>query len=111
LQQLQKLILAGETIYTTGIILQEVLQGLRNDDHFQKLKSYLEAFTLLSPARETYVNAAGIYKKCRRSGIQTSTDDCLIASVATTYDCYLFTTDKDFVYIANLVPLKLLPLA
>jgi predicted nucleic acid-binding protein len=108
IQQLQSLILAGETVHITGIILQEILQGLRNDQHFKKLKRYLESFSLILPTRETHVNAATIYTKCRSSGIQTSTVDCLIASIAINHDCYLFTTDKDFTYIANLVPLQLL---
>lgn len=107
-RKLQEIILSGEKIYVTGIILQEILQGIKADSQFNKLKSYFEVFPLISPGRETYIYAAALSNKCRRSGIQLTTIDCLIASIAIQHDCYLLTADRDFALVAKVAPLKLL---
>jgi predicted nucleic acid-binding protein len=107
-QHLEKLLLSGETVQITGIILQEILQGIRANDQVAKLIAYFHSFPLISPSRDNYIYAASLYNTCRRSGIQASTVDCLIASIAIRHECYLFTTDGDFLHIQNIAPLKLL---
>lgn len=106
--QLQELILAGQPIYLIGVILQEILQGLRHREQFEKLKCYLDAFLLIVLNRNNYIVAAELYSTCRRKGIQTSTTDCLIAAAAIEHKCHLFTTDEDFTQIACVSSLKLL---
>jgi predicted nucleic acid-binding protein len=107
-KRLQEIILSGEKIYTAGIILQEILQGIKDNNQFNKLKSHFEAFSLISPGADTYIYAATLFNKCRRSGIQLTTIDCLIASIAIQYDCYLFTADGDFSLIPQIAPLRLI---
>ncbi len=110
-QHLEKLFLSGEAIQVTGIILQEILQGIRTNEQTAKLLAYFHSFPLLSPSRDHYIYAASLYTTCRRSGIKVSTADCLIASIAIKYDCYLFTTDNDFLHMQKTAPLKLLTCA
>lgn len=97
----------GEDIYLLGIVLQEVLQGIKNPKDFHALKEYFEAFPLIELTREDYIKAAELKNYLTKKGKQASTINALIASVAISYDCYLFTTDEDFVHIAKYSKLKL----
>ncbi len=100
-QKLRKLIEYGEHIFLLGIILQEVLQGIKNHDQFVKVQKELSYYEVLKTDREDHVYAAGIFNTCRSKGVTASTVDFLIASVAIRNDCRLLTTDKDFGHIAK----------
>ena len=105
---LKTLIEQGEDIYLLGIILQEVLQGIKNPKDFHALKEYFEAFPLIDLTREDYIKAAELKNHLMKKGKQVSTIDALIASTAISCGCYLFTTDKDFEQIVKHCKLQLL---
>lgn len=107
---LKTLIEEGEDIYLLGIILQEVLQGIRNSKDFFALREYFKAFPLIDLTREDYVRAAELKNHLIQKGKQGSTIDVLIALAAISHHCYLFTTDKHFIHIAEHSELKLFPL-
>ena len=90
-----------------GIILTEVLQGVRDKNRFDKLKEALAPFPLIEPERQDYVHAAEIRNRCQEKGIQASTIDFLIASYASRRQMPLLSTDLNFDRIATVVPLKL----
>jgi len=50
---LRTLIEQGEDIHLLGIILQEVLQGIKNPKDFLMLKDYLDAFPLIELKEKT----------------------------------------------------------
>ena len=104
---LEALISSGQTILMLGIILQEILQGVRKPEQFQRLKSSLAVFPLVEPTRDIYEYAAELFNICRSEGIQIATVDCLIASATIQSDSQLFTADKDFLAIARFSPLRL----
>lgn len=104
---LKTIIEQGEDIYLLGIILQEVLQGIRNPKDFLALKEYFRAFPLIDLAREDYVRAAELKNRLIGKGRQASTIDVLIASVAISHHCHLFTADNHFTQIAEYSELKL----
>ena len=106
-ETLKKIIRNGEDIYLIGIILQEILQGIRKAKDFARLKKYLDAFPLLEIKREPYIKAAELKNHLSKKGIQISTIDALIASAAIVNDCCLYTNDKDFDHIAKHSQLKL----
>jgi predicted nucleic acid-binding protein len=106
---LKSIIEQGEEIYLLGIILQEVLQGIRNPKDFLALKEYFKAFPLIDLAREDYVKAAELKNQLIGKGRQASTIDVLIASAAISQHCHLFTADKHFTQIAEHSELKLFP--
>ncbi len=104
---LRAIIEQGENIYLLGIILQEVLQGIRNSKDFLSLKEYFKAFPLIDLTREDYVRAAELKNHLMGKGRQGSTIDVLIASIAISHRCQLFTADKHFKQIAEHCELKL----
>ena len=91
----------------TGLILQEILQAFRCDATFRMVMQLLEPFPLLELTRADYVAAAQIRRSCASHGISASTVDCQIAAAAIQNDCLLITADKDFILIAQHVPLRL----
>jgi predicted nucleic acid-binding protein len=79
-----------------GAIRQELLSGIREEEHFQKLRDYLRAFE--EPGIEVldYEEAAQMHNRCRSRGIAGSAIDFLICAVAKRRDWHIFTTDRDF---------------
>ncbi|MCA9470878.1 MAG: PIN domain-containing protein [Nitrospirales bacterium] len=107
-KKLQSLLLEMQDIVLIGIILQEILQGFRQENTFTKVSSYLNAFPLLPLNRSDYVAAAKLRRQATAKGLTLSTPDCQIASVAINHQCRLLTTDKDFSNIAKWALLQLL---
>lgn len=104
---LKESLLSGKTIVTTGIVIQELLQGFSGPKDRQRIIDRFQALPLLQPDRHTYIAAAEVRNICRRSGVQIGTIDALIAQLCIENDLALLTTDKDFTYAAKHVSLKL----
>ncbi len=107
-KKLRDLIASGHSIFYLGIILTEVLQGIRSDTLFKNIEQQFDALELMSLTKHDYVCAAKLSQVCRRAGINASTIDFLIAAAAIEHSCSLLTTDKDFEYIATVSPLTLI---
>ncbi|NQT60372.1 MAG: PIN domain-containing protein [Bacteroidetes bacterium] len=90
-----------------GPIRQELLSGISDEVKFKNLKEKMRAFDDLEILPEDYENAAEIFNKCRRNGIQGSQIDYLICSVAKNNNLSIFTTDKDFDNYKEIINLKL----
>ena len=107
-KELHRLIEQGEEIAITGIILQEILQGIRSDLDYQKTKADLLQFHYFSYDEPLiFLRAAEIYRKCRQKGKTIRKPvDCLIAAQAMESKAELFHQDRDFTQIAQVVPLK-----
>ena len=99
---LEKQLLHGEDICICGVILAEVLQGIRDDKSFSKTRRYLDALVYLPMDRHVYSRAADIYRGLRKKGttIRNSVD-CMIAAVAIGHDVPLLHNDKDYSSIAR----------
>lgn len=104
---LHKALLDGDTIVTTGIVLQELLQGFHGPKDQARIIERMSVLPLLQPTRDTHLAAARLRNTCRRKGVQLGTIDALIAQLCIEHDLILLTTDKDFTHAARLVPLRL----
>ena len=96
----------------TPEIVQEVLQGARNETEWLTLKRYLSSQTMLFPADplRSHIEAARIYYDCRRRGLTVrSTLDCVVAQAALEQDVPILHDDRDFEAIRHVRPLKTLP--
>jgi predicted nucleic acid-binding protein len=90
-----------------GIVIQELLSGVREAAQFRRLEGALEGFPVVLAERVHHIAAARIANTCRRRGVSVSTIDCLIAALAVAHDAHLFTTDQDFTRIASCCNLRL----
>jgi predicted nucleic acid-binding protein len=91
----------GDSIVTTGLILQELLQGFAGPRARKQIVERFAALPLLIPDRRDYVDAAELRNRCRRSGIQVGTIDALLAQLCIRHGLTLLTTDGDFSMIAK----------
>lgn len=97
---LENLIEDREDICICGIILTEILQGIREDAAYRKTKQLLGNLVFLPMQYSSFVLAAEIYRKLRRKGITIrKTMDCMIAAVALEHDVPLVHNDRDFIPI------------
>lgn len=103
---LSRALRTGETIVTTGLVLQELLQGFVGPKARDSIVDYFAALPLLVPDRQDHIHAAELRNKCRRSGIQIGTIDALIGQLCLRHELTLLTTDKDFDNVATLEPLS-----
>ena len=95
-------------VLITPTTLQEILQGLRTEADFNRIKTILDSFRMLSPDWPTVsVEAARLYCTLRKKGatIRKSTD-CLIAQIALRFDVLLVHNDSDFDQISQHTPLR-----
>src|SRR5688572_17178719 len=91
-----------------GIVLQEVLSGIRSERQFTDLRQQLEsAFVIVLPTTDDHVSAARLRNRCLAKGVTVSGIDCLIAAVTMSGDHELFAMDEDFDAIARIAPLKI----
>ncbi len=88
-------------VFLLGNILQELLDGVKNQRMFDNLVKILQPFPLLAVTRDTYMAASQLRNTCRSKGIQAGHVDCLIAAACIENGFPLLTTDRDFSYIAN----------
>jgi len=106
LKILVKALDSGEEIYSTGIILQELLQGFSGAKASDAIVERFSAIPMLVPDTADHVQAAEIRNKSRRKGIQVGSIDALIAQLSLRYQLSLLTTDKDFKHMSKAVKLK-----
>ncbi|MCX6542827.1 MAG: PIN domain-containing protein [Acidobacteria bacterium] len=91
-----------------GMVLQEVLSGVRSQRQFTDLSAKLLAgFTMVSEGVPEHLEAARLKNVCLGKKFNVSGIDCLIAACAIVGGHELFTVDEDFTGIAKHAPLKL----
>jgi len=107
LAALRRALLAGETIVSTGLVLQELLQGFRGPRARSRIVATFAALPFLVPDRGDHIRAADLRNTCRRRGLQIGTIDALFATLCLHHELTLLTTDRDFHRMAELVPIEL----
>lgn len=97
----------GDALLTTGLILQELLQGFSGPKARGLILEHFAALPLLVPDRDDHVAAAELRNMCRRAGLQIGTIDALLAQLCIHHELTLLSTDRDFVAVTTLSPLRL----
>jgi predicted nucleic acid-binding protein len=95
-----------EEIATTGIIFQEVLQGIRQQAEFERMRQVMWSALILEPRElSTYEVAAQLHRTARAAGLTIrSPNDCLIAAIALEHGALLVHNDRDFLALAQVEP-------
>ena len=96
-----------EDLCICGLIITEVLQGIKKDKDFKETQKILDDLLYLPASRKTYIRAAQIYRLCRKKGITIRKPvDCIIASLCIENAVYILHNDRDFDHIAKHFPLQ-----
>jgi predicted nucleic acid-binding protein len=100
-QELRRLIEDGATVAVTGVVVSEVLQGLKRD--VERIENYLSLFELLEASGlQTYLRAAELFRLARSRVATLTTTDVIIATIAAENYAEIFSLDRDFLRIAKL---------
>lgn len=100
-RELIRAIAAEEPLFTTGLVLQELLQGFSGPRARELIIDRFSALPLLTADRDDHIDAAGLRNRCRRHGIQIGTIDALLAQLCLRHDLSMLTADGDFRLIAG----------
>ncbi len=101
LAELRRVLRGHEPVFTTGLVLQELLQGFRGPRARDAIIDRFAALPFLRPEREDQIAAADLRNDCRRRGVQVGTIDALLAQLCIRFELTLLTTDADFARIAE----------
>lgn len=97
----------GELILTTGLVLQELLQGFSGPKARDQILDQFSALPLLVPDRTDHTEAALLRNTCRRRGVQIGTIDALLAQLCMRHGLQMLSSDKDFQGVAKHSSLQL----
>jgi predicted nucleic acid-binding protein len=105
-QALMHAIEVGEMLLTTGLVLQELLQGFSGPRARTEILDRFSALPLLVPDRDDHIKAAELRNRCRRAGIQIGTIDALLAQLCIAHELTMLSTDNVFKQVARHCALK-----
>jgi predicted nucleic acid-binding protein len=97
-----------EEIVTCLPVVQEVLQGFREERAYRTARDAMAALPIVeSPMEESlFIEAAGLYRSARRQGLTVrSSVDCLIAACALRHDIPVLHKDRDYDLLCGISPL------
>jgi predicted nucleic acid-binding protein len=98
-----------EDLCLCGVVLTEVLQGIRDDKQHKQTESVLSSLIYLPMDHSTFLLAANIYRTLRSRGITIRNSvDCMIAAVCIEHKAHLLHNDRDFDYIAGVFGLQVM---
>jgi predicted nucleic acid-binding protein len=97
----------ADSVVTTGLVLQELLQGFSGPRAKAAIIERFGALPLIQPDRQDHIGAADVRNLCRRNGVQVGTIDALLIQLCGRYELTLLSADKDFANAAPWVPFKL----
>lgn len=102
-RHLGELIEGDAPIALVDIVYGEILQGIRDEETYQRTRLSLRAHPILRPrGLETFETAANLYRTARRRGLTVRRSvDCLIASVCLEAGAEIFHHDRDFDALAR----------
>ena len=106
-QHLKEALLGADVVVTTGLVLQELLQGFSGAKASAQIIERFAPLPLIQPTRDDHLAAAELRNTCRRSGVQVGTIDALIAQLCLRHELTLLSTDKDFKLAAKHCALRL----
>ena len=75
---LQQALLGEQTVVTTGLVLQELLQGFSGPKARGQIIDCFSSLPLVQPDRQDHVDAAALRTKCRQGGVRIGTIDALL---------------------------------
>ena len=98
---LEQALVGSQTVVTTGLVLQELLQGFSGPKARAQIIDRFSMLPLVQPDRQDHVDAASLRTACRRGGVQIGTIDALLAQLCIRHQLTLLTTDQDFAHAAR----------
>jgi hypothetical protein len=109
-QLLEKLTRDKQRMVVPGIVIQELLSGIKEPSQAEKIMEIMEGYPILLATQDHHIEAANISNVCRKAGVSVATVDCLIAAQCIMENGILLTLDDDFSLMAKHCTLRLYPI-
>jgi len=102
-RHLTELLEGDASIALVDIVYCEILQGIRDEEIYQRTRLSLLAHPILRPrGLETFEAAANLYRTARRRGFTVRRSvDCLIAATCLEAGAEIYHNDRDFDALAR----------
>jgi predicted nucleic acid-binding protein len=107
-RRLRQALEGREQVLSTGLILQELLQGFEGAKARRKIVDTFAALPFIIPETRDHIDAADLKTRLRRKGVQAGTMDVLLAQLCLRHGLSMLTLDDDFKHIARHTTLSLL---
>lgn len=93
----------NDPVYICPVIIQEILQGIKDEEEYNLIKGYLFVLNILNDdGIEVAIGAAEIFRNLRQKGLTIrKSNDCIIAYYAIKYSLKILHCDRDFDTILN----------
>jgi predicted nucleic acid-binding protein len=98
---IEQALLNGEVV-TCGIVLFELLQGIKNPKEEALVQNAFQALPHLEMSRDLWLKAGKLSSRLRASGHMLPLSDIIIASIALEQDCTVLTVDRHFETVPGL---------
>ena len=89
-------------VVTCGVVLFELLQGIKNPNEETKVQNALQALPHLEMTRDLWIRAGQLAAKLRNTGHTLPLSDIIIATLALEHACAVMTIDHHFEIIPGL---------
>lgn len=93
---LRNALLGTDQVFSTGLVLQELLQGFAGPKARDSIVERFAALAFIEPGRQDHIDAAEVRNACRRHGVKIGTIDALLIQLSRRHDLQLLTADNDF---------------
>jgi len=98
-----------DDVVTALPIVQEVLQGFRDERAYRIARDSILRFQIVEPEMrvDLFIEAAQLFRTARRAGFTVrSSVDCLIAACAVRHRVGVLHSDRDFDTLARIAPFE-----
>lgn len=97
-------LLDADAVVICGVVLAEIVQGLKTGRDVAEVLSHLDALRYLEVSRRTWESVGRTSMALRRRGLTIPLTDIVVAELAKEHGCSIFTLDPHFKVIPG-VPL------
>ncbi|NJD02542.1 MAG: PIN domain-containing protein [Ruminiclostridium sp.] len=99
--------LLEDTVYLVGIIVSELIQGIKNEKEREIIRSNLDAINYIDMKFEDWVKTGDLSNKLRQGGFTIPLTDIAIAAATMENNMILVTRDKHFNKVPGLNVMEL----
>jgi len=109
-EEMTRLIQGANRVSICGLVIQEILQGLKSSSSIQFLQNRLGRLPFFPTKKSAYILAAEIFRRVKERGLTVQTVDSTIAAIAVENRVPLFTLNtRHFAPMCKVSKLRLHP--
>ncbi len=97
-----EMLLKENTVWTCGIVMFEILQGIRSEGEKNKILSIFASLPYVEMTKKLWNTAAELSISAKKNGLNLPLSDIFIAAIAIGHDLSVYTVDNHFKQIPNL---------